>query len=105
MEAAAEKSSTPAVVPGAAPALAKAGVGGYVLISFGSWSAKMVRWKLPWVLAARSYSLTTFQLHVIGVHFPSNPNNCMWPDDGTLMVLLVQYSFQHHCDSSPGFER
>ena len=30
MEAAAEKSSTPAVVPGAAPALAKAGVGGYI---------------------------------------------------------------------------
>ena len=77
----------------------------YVLISFGSWSAKMVRWRLPWVLAARSYSLTTFQLHVVRIHFPSNPNNCMWPDDGTLMVLLVQYSFQHHCDSSPGFER
>ena len=35
-------------------------------------------------------------------HFPSIPNNCMWPDDGTLMA--VQYSFQHHCDSSPGFE-
>ena len=30
VEVAAEKSSTPAVVPGAAPALAKAGVGGYV---------------------------------------------------------------------------
>ena len=29
----ARKSSTPAVVPGAAPALAKAGVGGYLLIS------------------------------------------------------------------------
>ena len=35
-------------------------------------------------------------------HFPSIPNYCMWPDDGTLMA--VQYSFQHHCDSSQGFE-